>query len=66
MEVLIRWRCVCSASPKKQCRYCDNKGFMEQWIPYSLLRGYSGSHGGSSFCCRLPLNTVIRRLLAFR
>jgi hypothetical protein len=39
MEVLIRWRCcLCSASVKQHCRYCDNQGFMERWIPYFLLR----------------------------
>jgi hypothetical protein len=39
MEVLIRWRCgICSQSLKGQCRYCNNKGFMERWVPYFLLR----------------------------
>ena len=39
MEVLIRWRCyICRQSSIQPCRYCHNKGFVERWVPYSLLK----------------------------
>ena len=39
MEVLIRWRChLCRQPSIMPCRYCHNKGFLERWVPYSLLK----------------------------
>ena len=39
MEVLIRWRChLCRQPHDSPCAYCHGKGYVERWVPYTILR----------------------------
>ena len=39
MEVLIRWRCpVCRHPNEVQCSACNEIGYLERWVPYSILQ----------------------------
>jgi hypothetical protein len=42
MEVLIRYQCPCYPRPKEawfnvQCSYCKGSGYLQGWVPYSVL-----------------------------
>lgn len=42
MEVLLRYQCLCYRQPKEawfnvRCSYCNGRGYLQGWVPYSLL-----------------------------
>ena len=45
MELLVRWTCPCT-SPRDGCSHCSGKGYLDRWMPQSLLRPLLG---GSDF-----------------
>jgi hypothetical protein len=43
MDVLIRWACPCPEShPRKACRFCHGKKYLEGWFPIELARYMTG------------------------
>ena len=38
MEVRVRWPCrTCSQPLEGNCHDCNGSGYVERWVPYSLL-----------------------------
>ena len=38
MEVLFRWQCpACSQLKNAHCYDCKGNGYLEGWVPYSIL-----------------------------
>jgi hypothetical protein len=35
-EVHVQWNCFCE-SPLESCRFCSGCGYLEQWLPVSML-----------------------------
>src|SRR5439155_23548390 len=43
MDVLIRWPCSCPEQhPRKNCRFCNGKKYLEGWFPVELTRYVTG------------------------